>query len=116
MGRSRGAVLITELHDLEIANAVQLRVFRGELDPPEAAAAQATFAADRREGRFTPAPVPSTAFLTAARVAVTHTAQFGVRSLDILHLAIALELQADQFYSFDRKQLRLAQALGLRLA
>ncbi len=35
------------------------------------------------------------------------------RSLDLWHVAIALEIQADIFASFDKDQLEIAQAVGL---
>jgi hypothetical protein len=38
-----------------------------------------------------------------------------VRSLDILHVAIALELGATLFLTFDHAQKRLAQAAGLKV-
>jgi predicted nucleic acid-binding protein len=36
------------------------------------------------------------------------------RSLDLWHVAIALEIQAVSFVTFDRDQFALAQAAGLR--
>jgi predicted nucleic acid-binding protein len=37
----------------------------------------------------------------------------GARALDILHVAVALELQAASFFTFDRRQARLARSEGL---
>jgi predicted nucleic acid-binding protein len=37
----------------------------------------------------------------------------GVRTLDSLHVACALELKVQKFWTFDDRQARLAQAIGL---
>ena len=37
----------------------------------------------------------------------------GVRTLDSLHVACALELGADKFWTFDERQAKLAEAVGL---
>ena len=37
----------------------------------------------------------------------------GTRTLDVLHVASAVKLQADMFYTFDRNQEKLASAEGL---
>lgn len=44
-----------------------------------------------------------------------HAAGIGCRSLDILHVALALELKAPSFVSFDRRQRRLAEAVRLKI-
>jgi predicted nucleic acid-binding protein len=41
------------------------------------------------------------------------TPQSGTHTLDILHVASALELKAEMFYTFDRNQEKLAKAEGL---
>jgi predicted nucleic acid-binding protein len=37
----------------------------------------------------------------------------GVRTLDSLHVGCALELKAERFWTFDDRQVRLAEAVGL---
>ena len=44
------------------------------------------------------------------------TARLGTRTVDLLHVAIALELNVDCFYSFDRQQRKLAQVFELKLS
>jgi predicted nucleic acid-binding protein len=51
---------------------------------------------------------------TAERLSAQHTAAQGHRTLDILHIATALELGAKQFLSFDTNQRELAKAAGLK--
>ena len=56
---------------------------------------------------------PDATFVTCERLARRHVAKLGVRTLDSLHVAAALELQADRFWTFDQRQARLAEAEGL---
>lgn len=44
-----------------------------------------------------------------------HTAAGGHRSLDVLHVATALHLEAEQFLTFDANQRKLATAAGLNV-
>jgi predicted nucleic acid-binding protein len=46
---------------------------------------------------------------------VKHTRSIGCRSLDILHVASALELEIRHFATFDTRQQQLARAAGLRV-
>jgi len=41
------------------------------------------------------------------------TARLGTRTADLLHVAAALELEADYLYSFDEQQRKLARTLIL---
>ena len=58
--------------------------------------------------------VPDGAFEACAELARKHAARFGVRTLDALHVAFAMELNAEQFWTFDDRQAKLARAVGLR--
>jgi len=35
--------------------------------------------------------------------------------LDVLHVALAMDLEPDAFFTFDRRQWKLAKAVGLRV-
>jgi predicted nucleic acid-binding protein len=45
-----------------------------------------------------------------------HSSRLGQRTLDTLHVAIALELNAERFWTFDERQAKLARAVGLKVA
>ena len=49
----------------------------------------------------------------AERLAVNHTPRHGARALDILHIATARQLGANEFLTFDTNQRRIAEAEGL---
>lgn len=46
-------------------------------------------------------------------LALRHTAKHGFRTYDLLHVASALALECDTFWSFDPKASKLAQLEGL---
>jgi predicted nucleic acid-binding protein len=54
-------------------------------------------------------------FERARQLSRQTTAKLGTRTADLLHVAAALELGADYFYSFDRQQRKLAQSVRLKL-
>ncbi len=103
-------VLITALGELELTNALRLRIFRRELSSAQVKAAAALFRKDIETGIFTVAAMPPSTFESAKRISLRHTSQLGARTLDILHVASAISLHVDTLYTFDKAQRRLAQA------
>lgn len=61
-----------------------------------------------------PGPWPQI-HLAAERLSERYTDANGHRSMDILHVATAIELGAREFLTFDANQRRLASAEGLRV-
>lgn len=106
---------ITPLGELELMNALQLRVFRKELSAGKVRAAAALFREDLAAGILAIRPLSAPVFERAKHLARTRTANLGTRTLDLLHVASAVVLQSDFFYSFDRHQLQSARAEGLTL-
>jgi hypothetical protein len=115
MQRADLPLLLTDLGVIEVANAVALRLFRKEFQPAEAKNVLDLFAKDMEEGVVQVAAVSASAYQLARQLAERHTPLLGTRTLDVLHVAAALALKADTFYTFDRKQAQLASAAGLRL-
>ena len=114
MKHSRATVLFTPLGELELLNAFELRIFRGELTREEVKAAGTALREDMEKRVYEPVSFPRAAFDRSKEIAGRRTAGLGTRTLDILHVAAALVLQADILYSFDRNQVRLAKAEGLK--
>ena len=52
---------------------------------------------------------------TACEVAAEHSLKMLVRGMDLFHVAIALEVAADTFLTFDSEQSALADVAGLTL-
>ena len=106
-------ILLTPLTELELVNAMSLRLFRQDLRSSEVKAAQSLIRRDLTEGVLQLKPLPLGVFDRAKRLSLHRTPQLGTRTLDILHVASALELRADTFYTFDHSQEALARAEGL---
>jgi predicted nucleic acid-binding protein len=106
-------ILLTALGELELTNAISLRLFRRELTPSKVKAARAMFQKDIADGVLLAKPLTMSNFEKAMRMARRRTPQLGTRTLDILHVASALELRAEMFYTFDYNQAQLAKAEGL---
>ena len=58
---------------------------------------------------------PAAVYEKAKQLARKHTSRLGSRTLDIVHVASALALGAEPFYTFDANQGRLARLEGLGL-
>jgi predicted nucleic acid-binding protein len=106
-------VVLTTFGELELTNAISLRLFRRELTPSKVKAARALVHKDLVDGVLLAKPMTTSNFEKAMQMARRKTPQFGTRTLDILHVASALELKTEMFYTFDHNQARLAKAEGL---
>jgi predicted nucleic acid-binding protein len=109
-----GPFPLTSFCELELTNALELRVFRREITRSEAKLSLAAMAGDLASGVFNSVPVPPSVYEEALRLARRHSAVLGTRSLDILHVAAALKLGLKTLYTFDRQQAQLARAAGLK--
>ncbi len=110
---SRPKVFVTPFHRAELANAIFQQVFRGAMSRAAAQLAYSDFERDCTTGVWVMAGQPERTYLTCVELARRHTATLGVRTLDSLHVAAALELRADRFWTFDDRQKLLAEAEGL---
>ncbi len=113
--KSRATLFLTPLAELEVINALQLRIFRGEASDSEIRAARADLERDISAGLFAFVPMPPDVYEVAQQMSTRKTSAMGGRTLDILHVACATLLEADKFWTFDVRQAELAKAEGLRL-
>lgn len=114
--RLRGALPVTHHGRTEIINALCRAAFQGQLAREGLSQALADFASDFAEGRLWQVDILWRAALNrAAELSQRYTPRLGTRSLDVLHVACALELKLRHFLTFDERQRRLAGAIGLRL-
>ena len=105
----------TWLHQLELRNALRLRVFRGEITASQRDASLNMILADLAGGVLAAASPALAAIMTEAeRLSALHTETLGTRSLDVLHVAAALVLGLKELLTFDARQAALARASGLR--
>jgi predicted nucleic acid-binding protein len=113
MHASKGDRLITMLGELEVVNALGLRVFRKEVLAAQAQSSLDDFDKDMRDGVLQLRPLSEQVFDRARQLSRQTTARLGTRTADFLHVAAALELGVDWLYSFDKQQRRLARAVRL---
>jgi len=114
--RRQPDIQLTPLILAEWAHAVAGQVFRGQMSPSEAQRADLAFESDRKAGLWRETTMPEHAFEICADLARRYGPKLGVRTLDSLHVACALERKAERFWTFDERQAKLARAVGLRTA
>ncbi|HWB59217.1 MAG TPA: type II toxin-antitoxin system VapC family toxin [Chthoniobacteraceae bacterium] len=116
MARATEPLPFTPLHRIECRNALRNAVARGELDAADCRAAFRRIEDDLREGLLLHTPVEWTdVFRHADQLSEKHSARDGQRTIDLLHVAMALEYGAKTFLTFDRRQRNLAIAAGLKV-
>ena len=113
MKRAPLPLLLTPLGEVELTNALYLRLYRRELAARQVHAAQAMFRSDLADGIFELRPLSQGVFDRAVLLSRKQTPRLGTRALDVLHVSAALVHKAEGFYTFDRNQAKLATAEGL---
>ncbi len=109
-----GTPPLTALHRLEMKAAFAQKYGRGEITAAERDGVMADFASDIASGVFAETfPEWPAVFTRAENLAAAHSATNLCRSLDALHVAVALELGALDFCTFDGRQAAMAKAAGL---
>jgi predicted nucleic acid-binding protein len=109
----RFRIMISPFNRAEFANAVYQQAFLRRLTSVEAQKVWTEFERDCSSSLWSTVEFPHAAWGTCADLARRYTPTLGVRTLDSLHVACALELNAQKFWTFDDRQARLAEAVGL---
>ena len=103
-------IIFTDLHELEMATAMQLKVFRREATLDQSKAALDLVREDLTSGKLSRADVGlQSAMREAVVMSLAHAASIGCRSLDILHCALAKATRAEALVSSDARQLAVAR-------
>jgi predicted nucleic acid-binding protein len=110
-----GERFLTTFGELELANALELCVFRKEASAAQARSSWKDFEQDLRDGVLQIRPLSDQVFERARQLVRANTARLGTRTADLLHVAAALELKADRLFSFDQQQRKLAREVRLKL-
>ena len=108
------AVPATPLHELEIRNA--FRVLHGHdiISAAQRASSEHLFERDLLAGRLRrTVPDWSEAFRISLSISSEYASETLARSLDILHVAIAMSIGTNIFVTADRRQLEIARRMSL---
>lgn len=109
-------VIFTHLHRIEVPNAIRLKRFRGEITKEEEEEAIRVLLSDVESSRLvSPKYDLADIFERAGRLSAQHSGIIGSRSLDVLHVAAALECGCASLASFDERQRKVATRSGLAL-
>lgn len=102
------------LHELELSNALELKILRKEATVAQVQLTTALIQGDVRSGILhRPVLVWEDVLREAMSLARGHTRTLGCRSLDILHCAAAQSLSAVSFVTTDTRQRKLAMKMRL---
>ncbi len=108
-------VWFTPLLGAECSHAIAKQIFYGKISQAEADAVFDTLKRDRGDGLWLETAMPENTFDLCADLGRRYGPKFGMRTLDTLHVACALELKAEGFWTFDERQAKLAKAQGLKI-
>jgi len=115
VGRA-GQIPLTPVHELEIRTTFELLMGRRLISNAQREAVVADFESDIRAHRLLPVKLDlDAAFVRARALSAAHAARTLSRSLDLLHVAGAVERGCRRFVSADPRQLAVARAAGLRV-
>lgn len=108
------SVKLYPLQELEIRNTLRALAGRSIISDTQRAMAEHEFERDTIVGRLRRSvPDWQQVLQVATRLATEHTGATLARSLDILHVAIAIAEQAELFITADRRQREVALREGL---
>jgi predicted nucleic acid-binding protein len=133
LNKATGPVIFTALHRLEITNAIRRNLAAKNIRRGQALKALQTLRHDLRSGFYhQPAVDWARVFRRAQGLSRRHAGKLAVRSLDLLHVALALEFPSvyvsstpyqgytmkgltlgGEFLTFDNRQRQAASAEGL---
>lgn len=105
---------LTPLHIAECFHAFAQQVFFGRVPASVVEGLYDQLSRDRAQDVWLESEIPARAFERSAELARRYGPRLGVHTLDSLHVACALELKAERFWTFDERQAKLARAEGLK--
>lgn len=112
--RQRVPILFSSLHELELKNAFSLKAFRREITDHQKEEVFRLIDNDVEKGVLRRLyPDWSEVFLKAIGISKKYTLKTGARSLDVLHVAVAVSSKCTHFLSNDERQTQIAGKTGL---
>ena len=110
------AIPLTNFHVLEFRNALHLKEFQGEISDEQIQNVMENLDNHQEKGVYYRPQLNWTEILGYAHdLSQRFTALTGARTLDILHVASALSMKVEKFFSLDGRQVKLASLAGLQI-
>ncbi len=106
---------IWELQEMELVNALYIKVFQREISAEDAERQMERFRKRRREGFYFFPGLDRLTWIEKFFEIVRCTQEIGSRTLDIQHVAYAVLLKPLQFVSYDERQRKVAEREGLNV-
>lgn len=104
---------IWEVQEMELINALRLQVFWKSLTARQSREQINLFMERRKKGVYFFPDIDRSALLNDFHRLAESTPKIGCRTLDVLHVACAHQLNVSKFVSYDERQRVLAKAAGL---
>ncbi len=109
-------LIFTPLHRIEVRNALRNAAGRRDITEHDCRVAFRLIEDRLQAQLFVHAAIEWTnTFRRADELSEEHASHGGQRTIDLLHVAIALDFGAKTFLSFDQRQRKLANAAGLKV-
>jgi predicted nucleic acid-binding protein len=107
---------LTSFLESETQHAIRMLAFRGTIPQQVMTQGLLVFEQDQKDGFYERHSLETDdLFPKASQLSNRHALEFGVRYLDMLHVASALLANANRFLTFDTRQGKLAKAVGLQV-
>ena len=106
---------VWELQEAELTNALRLKVFWRDITAAQAEVQLGHFRSRKERGQYFFPDLDRAALMERFRLLSRHSMKLGTRTLDVMHVACACEIHADDFLSFDDRQMALAKLAGLNI-
>ena len=106
---------VWELQEAELANALHLKVFRNEWTEAEAELQIEHFHSRKQRGLYVFPEIDRVELIREFHRLSRETPRTGCRTMDIFHVACALQIPSCRFLTFDGRQGKLARLAGLEM-
>lgn len=106
---------VWEIQKMELVNALRLKVFWKEISSGDADRQIALFEKRQKSGLYFFPELDRPGLMQRFEKLSRVTERSGCRTMDVLHVACALEIGAECFLTFDARQAALARDEGLQV-
>ena len=107
---------IWEIQKAELINALRLKVLWNEITLEQAETQIALYENRLKRGLYAFPEIDRNSLMKCVLRLGAETPRLGCRTMDIFHVACAVEIGASEFLSFDQRQNALATHAGLKIA